>query len=96
MFYPIWEAASLDEWLYNGGPYQMIVLHFLLGVAAYMGFHSWPIERVTFRHKTDSTLAFTEDPDGWRGLQQDFSRKNPNILRKKNKTKEAFSNERTI
>jgi hypothetical protein len=20
MFYPIWEAASLDEWLYNGGP----------------------------------------------------------------------------
>lgn len=20
-FYPIWEAASLDEWLYNGGPY---------------------------------------------------------------------------
>jgi photosystem II P680 reaction center D1 protein len=27
-FYPIWEAASLDEWLYNGGPYQLIVLHF--------------------------------------------------------------------
>ncbi|MEM9006623.1 MAG: photosystem II q(b) protein, partial [Cyanobacteria bacterium P01_F01_bin.86] len=23
-FYPIWEAASLDEWLYNGGPYQMV------------------------------------------------------------------------
>ena len=20
-FYPIWESASLDEWLYNGGPY---------------------------------------------------------------------------
>jgi photosystem II P680 reaction center D1 protein len=19
-FYPVWEAASLDEWLYNGGP----------------------------------------------------------------------------
>jgi photosystem II P680 reaction center D1 protein len=19
-FYPIWEAASIDEWLYNGGP----------------------------------------------------------------------------
>jgi hypothetical protein len=37
VFYPIWEAASLDEWLYNGGPYQMIVLHFLLGVACYMG-----------------------------------------------------------
>jgi len=31
-FYPIWEAANLDEWLYNGGPYQLIVLHFLIGV----------------------------------------------------------------
>ena len=29
-FYPIWEAASVDEWLYNGGPYQLVVLHFLL------------------------------------------------------------------
>ena len=36
-FYPIWEAASIDEWLYNGGPYQLVVLHFLTGVAAYMG-----------------------------------------------------------
>jgi photosystem II P680 reaction center D1 protein len=36
-FYPIWEAASVDEWLYNGGPYQLVVLHFLLGVCAYMG-----------------------------------------------------------
>jgi photosystem II P680 reaction center D1 protein len=35
--YPIWEAASVDEWLYNGGPYELIVLHFLLGVACYMG-----------------------------------------------------------
>jgi hypothetical protein len=36
-FYPIWEAASVDEWLYNGGPYELIVLHFLLGVGCYMG-----------------------------------------------------------
>jgi photosystem II P680 reaction center D1 protein len=36
-FYPIWEAASVDEWLYNVGPYELIVLHFLLGVACYMG-----------------------------------------------------------
>ncbi len=35
--YPIWEAASLDEWLYNGGPYQLVVFHFLLGIFAYMG-----------------------------------------------------------
>uniref|UniRef100_A0A803N747 Photosystem II protein D1 n=1 Tax=Chenopodium quinoa TaxID=63459 RepID=A0A803N747_CHEQI len=35
-FYPIWEAASVDEWLYNGGPYELIFLHFLLGVACYM------------------------------------------------------------
>lgn len=36
-FYPIWQAASIDEWLYNGGPYQLIVLHFLIGIFAYLG-----------------------------------------------------------
>ena len=34
-FYPIWEAASMDEWLYNGGQYQLIVLHFLIGIWCY-------------------------------------------------------------
>ena len=36
-FYPIWEAAGLDEWLYNGGPYQLVVFHFLIGIFCYMG-----------------------------------------------------------
>ncbi|CAH1440353.1 unnamed protein product [Lactuca virosa] len=36
-FYPIWEATFVDEWLYSGGPYDLIFLHFLLGVACYMG-----------------------------------------------------------
>jgi photosystem II P680 reaction center D1 protein len=36
-FYPVWEAASLDEWLYNGGPYQLIVCHFFIGICCYMG-----------------------------------------------------------
>ncbi len=36
-FYPIWEASSIEEWLYNGGPYQLIVLHFLIGIWAYLG-----------------------------------------------------------
>jgi len=35
--YPVWEASSMDEWLYNGGPYQLVVFHFLLGVLCYMG-----------------------------------------------------------
>jgi photosystem II P680 reaction center D1 protein len=35
--YPIWEAQSLDEWLYNGGPFQMIIFHFLIGVSCYAG-----------------------------------------------------------
>ena len=35
--YPLWAAASLDEWLYNGGPYQMIIFHFLIAIYAYMG-----------------------------------------------------------
>lgn len=36
-FYPLWEAASVDEWLYNGGPYQLIIAHFLIGVWCYLG-----------------------------------------------------------
>ncbi|CAN6476525.1 unnamed protein product [Victoria cruziana] len=36
-FYPIWEASSVDKWLYNGSPYELIFLHFLLGLACYMG-----------------------------------------------------------
>lgn len=36
-FYPLWEASSLEEWLYNGGPYQLIVFHFLIGISAWMG-----------------------------------------------------------
>ena len=36
-FYAIWDAQSLDEWLYNGGPYQLIVFHFLIGVWSYAG-----------------------------------------------------------
>ncbi|QKQ74882.1 Photosystem Q(B) protein 1 [Nostoc sp. TCL240-02] len=36
-FYPIWDAASIDEWLYNGGPYQLIVLHFIIGIWCYLG-----------------------------------------------------------
>ena len=31
------EAGSLEEWLYNGGTYQLVVFHFLLGIFAYMG-----------------------------------------------------------
>ena len=55
-FYPIWEAASLDEWLYNGGPYQLIVCHFLLGVYCYMGFSFVARQKGDFLYiKTDST-----------------------------------------
>lgn len=41
-FYQIWEDVFIDEWLYNGDPYELIVLHFLLGVACYMG-HEWEL-----------------------------------------------------
>jgi photosystem II P680 reaction center D1 protein len=33
----VWGTIVVDEWLYNGGPYELIVLHFLFGVACYMG-----------------------------------------------------------
>jgi len=35
--YPVWAAASLDEWLYNGGVYQLVVFHFLIGATCYAG-----------------------------------------------------------
>jgi photosystem II P680 reaction center D1 protein len=36
-FYPVWDAVSTNEWLYNGGTYQFIVFHFILGVSFWMG-----------------------------------------------------------
>jgi len=36
-FYPVWESLGFDEWLYNGGTYQFVVLHFLQGVCCWMG-----------------------------------------------------------
>ena len=29
--------SGLDEWLYNGGTYQFLVLHFLGAVSSWMG-----------------------------------------------------------
>jgi photosystem II P680 reaction center D1 protein len=36
-FYPLWASQSVDQWLYNGGPYQFLVGHFIVGVASYLG-----------------------------------------------------------
>jgi photosystem II P680 reaction center D1 protein len=36
-FYPIWSSLGFDEWLYNGGTYQFVALHFIGGVASWMG-----------------------------------------------------------
>ena len=36
-FYSLWESLGLDEWLYNGGSYQFVILHFILGVSAWLG-----------------------------------------------------------
>merc|ERR1719254_434322 len=36
-FYPVWESLVLDEWLYNGGTYQFVVFHFIIGVSSWMG-----------------------------------------------------------
>ncbi len=36
-FYPIWEASSIEEWLYNGGSWQLIAFHFLIGIWTYLG-----------------------------------------------------------
>lgn len=36
-FYPVWESLDYIDWFYNGGSYQFIVLHFLLGTTSYLG-----------------------------------------------------------
>jgi photosystem II P680 reaction center D1 protein len=36
-FYPIWESLAFDEWLYNGGTYQFIVLYIIAAVCSQMG-----------------------------------------------------------
>ena len=36
-FYPIWEAATVDEWHTMVVPYQLVIFHFLIGISAYMG-----------------------------------------------------------
>lgn len=36
-FYLIWEVVFLDEWLYNGGFYELIVCYFFIGICCYMG-----------------------------------------------------------
>jgi photosystem II P680 reaction center D1 protein len=35
--YPLWDAVSANEWLYNGGSYQFVVMHFIIGAACWMG-----------------------------------------------------------
>jgi photosystem II P680 reaction center D1 protein len=49
-FYP--EAASVDEWLYNGGPYQMVVCHFLLVFTA-----TWVVNGNFFPFRYASWIA---------------------------------------
>ena len=33
----VWEGLILEEWLFNGGPDQFIVLHFILLVSCWIG-----------------------------------------------------------
>jgi photosystem II P680 reaction center D1 protein len=35
-FYPVWDSNGFDQWLYNGGTYQFLVFHFILGVSSWM------------------------------------------------------------
>ena len=35
--YALWDSISFDEWMYNGGSYQFVVLHFFSGVCCWLG-----------------------------------------------------------
>ena len=41
-FYPIWEVNFIDEWVYNGGAYELIILHIIFGISCYVG-HEWEL-----------------------------------------------------
>lgn len=36
-FYPYWDGTTPQEWLYNGGTYQLVVFHFILAASFWMG-----------------------------------------------------------
>ena len=36
-FFPLWDSSSFASWLYNGGLYQFIVFHFMIGVCGWQG-----------------------------------------------------------
>ena len=36
-FYPIWSSLGFDQWLYNGGTYQFIIVHFIGSITTWMG-----------------------------------------------------------
>ena len=36
-FYPVWESTSYLDWFYNGGEYQLVVLHFAIGIITWLG-----------------------------------------------------------
>ena len=54
-FYPIWEAGTLEEWLYNGGSYQLVVFHFLIGIFSYAG-REWEL---SYRLSMQAWIAST-------------------------------------
>ena len=84
-FYPIWSSSSLDEWLYNGGTYQFIALHFILSISAWMG-REWEFSfRLAMRLRickgscsyTDSNIGLEiSNPNG----QGSFSNAIPLVL----------------
>jgi photosystem II P680 reaction center D1 protein len=53
-FYPIWAAASLDAWLYNGGPHQLIILHFLIGGSLFSAMHGSLVTSSLMRETTET------------------------------------------
>ena len=60
-FYPIWEANTLDEWLYNGGPYPARrVSTSSLASSAYMGTRVGTI--VSTRECDPGSLLLTPHP----------------------------------
>merc|ERR1712203_1198842 len=95
-FYLVWESVTLDEWLYNGGTYQFIVSHFIIGVFCWMG-REWefsfrlgmrPVIFIAFSAPVVAAAAvFIVYPIGQGSLEELYSRINSIVYKKNNITK---------
>ena len=67
-YIPVWEAASLDEWLYNGGTYQVIVFHFFIGACSYLSCEAISAKPIKLKRRANPIVCKTNPPSIYREI----------------------------